>query len=225
MTLAIASGAGILGKRYGPEFPIGIMAAMVVIAAILANKLVAIGPFAAPGGIVVISSTFLITDILSEKWGREVAQRAVWVGFYSLLALVITLFIATRWEAPFFAKEQADAFASVLGLTPRITLASIIAYLFSQNHDVWAFHFWKNVSGGKHLWLRNNASTIVSQAIDTVIFITIAFYGIFPIVPLIIDMIILKTVIALLDTPFIYIVSWVVDRSPMKENLSFIKSN
>lgn len=95
-----------------------------------------------------------------------------------------------------------------LGQTGRIVAASLIAYIVAQNHDVWAYHFWKKLTKGKHLWLRNNLSTGVSQIIDSVLFTTIAFYGITPVVPIIMSTIVLKFIIAALDTPFLYAVRW-----------------
>lgn len=212
VTLGIASAAGVLGRRYGVEYPIALLAGLVVIAAILANKLVTFLSMTVPAGVIVMSSTYLITDYLAEKWGREVAHKAVWAGFCALVTLVVTLEMAIRWPAAPFALERAEQFASVLSLTPRITIASIAAYLLSQHHDIWAFHYWKERCEGKHLWLRNNASTIVSQFIDSVIFTTIAFYGTFPIGWMIVEMWLIKALIALLDTPFIYLVVWLVDR-------------
>lgn len=90
----------------------------------------------------------------------------------------------------------------------RIVLASMIAYLVSQHHDVWAFLKWREVTKGKHLWLRNNASTIISQGIDTILFITIAFYGVVPnniLLQMMLYQWIWKLIVALLDTPFVYI--------------------
>lgn len=222
MTLGIASFSAYLGKVYGVAFPIGIMGTLVVIASVLANKLVVVGNFVLPAGIIVASSTFLITDILSEKWGRQTAQQAVWVGFYGIILFVISLWIAIEWAAPEFAQGKADMFKEVLGLTPRITFASIVAYFVSQNHDVWAFEMWREKFNGRHLWLRNNASTIVSQFIDSVIFITIAFYGVLPIGQMIIDMWMIKTLIALLDTPMIYIVRWMINREEQKVSMPTI---
>jgi hypothetical protein len=91
-------------------------------------------------------------------------------------------------------------------------VASLTAYLFSQYHDVWAFHFWKRVTTERFLWLRNNASTIVSQLLDSVVFITIAFYGSLPVMPLIFGQWVVKVGIALLDTPFVYLLVYVVRR-------------
>ena len=98
----------------------------------------------------------------------------------------------------------------------RVTVAGLVAYIISQSHDVWAFHVWKRVTRGKWLWLRNNASTIVSQLIDTVIFITLAFYGVVPnniLLKLIIGQWMWKAVVAVLDTPFVYLGVYVLRKS------------
>lgn len=216
-TLAISSLSAVIGKRYGIGYIIAIMAALVVIANIMAGKIVVFGPFVVPAAVIVYASTFLLTDIVSEKWGKQQARKAVWAGFYANIVLVVAVFIAVKWPSAPFAKDYSDQFASVLGLVPRIVLASMVAYLLSQHHDVFAFHFWKDRTGGKYLWLRNIASTAVSQAIDTVVFITIAFYGVMDIVPLLIGQYVVKLIIAGVDTPFIYGVVWLMDKIPAKE--------
>ena len=216
-TLAITSIAAILGKRYGVEYLIATVAALIVMAAIFANKIVVFGPFTVPAGVIVFSMTFLITDILSEKWGKKYARRAVWAGFYASLILVVSTYIVANWKPAPFAVEISDMFSKVVALTPRIVFASLVAYLLSQHHDVWAFHFWKKKTKGKYLWFRNNASTIVSQFIDSTVFITLAFYGIFPIWPLILGQWVVKMIIAVIDTPFLYIVIKLIDRIKSKE--------
>ncbi len=204
-TLCTTTLFALLGRRYGVEFPLTFMATLVVAAAVLANKLVSFGPFSVPAGIIVASATFLMTDILSEMWDRSVASRAVWIGFLALVVFTIALEAAVQWPAASFAAERAKAFNTVLGQAPRIALASIAAYLISQHHDVWAYHFLKKKLNNRHLWLRNNASTILSQLFDSIVFITIAFYGVLPITEMIFDMWIVKVIIAILDTPFIYL--------------------
>jgi queuosine precursor transporter len=206
ITLAVTSFTAVLGKKYGVEYLIGTMAALTVMANIFASKIVLFGPFTVPAGVIVFSMTFLITDLLSEVWGKKAAKKAIWVGFYVNVILVVSVFIVVNWPAAPFALDFAEKFGEVLALAPRIAIAGFIAYVISQNHDVWAFHFWKKLTKGKHLWLRNNASTIVSQLIDSVVFITIAFYGLFPIWPLILGQWIVKVFIAILDTPFMYII-------------------
>ncbi len=203
-TFVIGSISGVLGKRYGVEYPIALVSALVVMANIFANKIVQFGSYTVPAGVIVFSMTFFITDLISEKWGKKAAQKAVWSGFFSSLVLVVSVYIVTNWQPAPYAVEFSKIFSQALALTPRITIAGFIAYLISQHHDIWAFHFWKKKTKGKHLWLRNNASTIVSQLLDSVIFTFLAFYGVFPVWPLILGTWIVKIIIALMDTPFIY---------------------
>jgi len=212
VTFVVGSIAGLLGKKYGVEYPIALMASLVVMANIFANKIVVFGPFTVPAGVIVFSMTFFITDLLSEKWGKKYAKKAIWAGLYASLLLVISVYIVTAWQPAPFATEMSEMFTKVLALTPRIAIAGFIAYIISQNHDVWAFHFWKRLTKGKHLWLRNNASTVVSQLIDSVVFIVIAFYGIFPIWNMILGMWVVKSLIALIDTPFMYGAIWLMDK-------------
>jgi len=213
ITLAVASFSGIIGKRWGVQYIIAISAALIVIVNVMNTKLVAVGPYVVPGGALLFGATFLLTDIISEKFGKKYAKQAVWAGFFSLIIFVIMLWIVLNWDAAPFAVDTAKSFSEVLGLAPRIVLGSMVAYLVGQHHDVWAFHFWKKITRGKHLWLRNNASTAVSQFIDSFIFVVIAFYGIVPnIMTLIISVYIFKLLIAVADTPFIYGVSYLMDR-------------
>ena len=213
-TLAISSLSGVIGKRYGIEYVIAIMASLVVVANVIAGKIVIFGPFVVPAAVIVYASTFLITDIISEKWGKQQARKAVWAGFYANLVLVVAVFIAVNWQAAPFALDFSEKFSSVLGIVPRVILASMVAYLLSQHHDIFAFHKWKEKTKGRHLWLRNTASTAVSQVIDTGIFITIAFYGVMDIVPLLIGQYVVKLLIAVMDTPFIYSIIWLMDKVP-----------
>lgn len=175
-----------------------------VISQVLASKIVLLGGLVVPAGVLAYSITFVATDVISEIWGKDVAKRVVWGGFISvLISLLLIKGALLLPAASFWPHEQA--FNTILSSTPRIILASFIAYLVSQAHDVWAFHFWKDRFQGRHLWLRNNLSTIVSQVIDTVLFIGIAFYGSMPILPIIAGQLIIKWGIALLDTPLVYL--------------------
>ncbi|MDK2893593.1 MAG: queuosine precursor transporter, partial [Thermotoga sp.] len=154
----------------------GIFVSALTISNVIAGKLVNIGPFLVPVAVLCYPITFAVTDIVSEVYGKRTAQKMVWTGFFTSLILVIYSQIAVFYPpASIFANNEA--FVKVFGSTPRIVLASILAYILSQTHDVWAFHFWKKVTRGSHLWLRNNLSTMVSQFIDTLTFITVAFAG------------------------------------------------
>ncbi|MFQ6051206.1 MAG: queuosine precursor transporter [Candidatus Hydrothermarchaeota archaeon] len=212
LTLGVVAISAIFAEIYGVEIAIGVFAALTVIANVLAFKIVNFAIFSVPSAVIIYASTFLMTDIVGERFGKKYARNAVWSGFIANLIYVLAATIAVKWEpAPFMSADSVLAFDKVLGFAPRVVFASMVAYLISQHHDVFAFHWWKEKTKGKHLWLRNNASTMVSQAIDTTIFITLAFYGSMPLLPMIIGQYTVKVLIAMIDTPFIYAVNFLAD--------------
>ncbi|GAB1451145.1 queuosine precursor transporter [Draconibacterium sp.] len=162
-------------------------------------------------GNVVYATSFLITDILSENYGKEEAKKAVWIGFFSLISMTVLMNI-TLFYVPLagdgFAQQAHEATTTIFSLMPRIALASLAAYMLSQHHDVWAFHFWKNrFPENRHLWVRNNLSTVVSQLIDSGVFVLIAFYGVFEtgiLFEIFLTTYFLKFIVAVADTPFVY---------------------
>lgn len=158
-------------------------------------------------GNVLYASVFLSTDLLSEFHGKKEARKGVLLGFVTLLMMVTYMQVALYFQpaADDFAQPHLQA---LFGFMPRIALASMVAYLVSQLHDVWAFHAIRERTGGRMLWLRNNASTMVSQLLDSAIFCTIAFWGLFPVNvfwEIMLSTYIIKVVVAVLDTPFIYL--------------------
>lgn len=158
-------------------------------------------------GNILYASVFFATDLLSEHYGKEEAKKAVVLGFLSLVLAVVYMQIALLFvpAETDFAHPHLEAVFSVL---PRVVLASMTAYMVSQWHDIWAFHFWKARTRGRHLWLRNNASTVVSQFMDTAVFCTIAFWGLFPMsvwLQILVSTYLIKILVAFLDTPFIYL--------------------
>ncbi len=182
-----------------------------VLAAVLASKIIAVGGLVVPAGVLAYSLTFLITDVISEIWGKERAQTVVVGGFITLVLVFVLTGISIIWPPASFWPHQ-QAYETILGSSARIMVASLTAYLFSQYHDVWAFHFWRRVTTERFLWLRNNASTIVSQLLDSVVFIAIAFYGVMPLVPLILGQWVVKVGVAVLDTPLVYLLVYLVRR-------------
>ena len=172
-----------------------------------------------PAGVLAYAASFTITDFVGEVFGKKAANRLVQFGFVALMWLIaVTIFADILPIAPWQAK-QAEFFHHMFGANISITLGGLVAYLISQHHDVWAYHYWKKVTRGKHMWLRNNASTIVSQLIDTTVFITLAFH-VFPwllggwvaplsvIASMILGQWIIKIIIALADTPVLYVAVW-----------------
>ncbi len=177
---------------------------------VIASKVIILFGFAAPAGIIVYPVTFMVTDVISEVYGKKKSRRVVWFGF----AMMILLLILTRvaiWlpSAPFYKNQ--GAFEQIFSASNRIIVASLIAYLASQTCDVALFHFWKGVTRGRHLWIRNNVSTMTSQLVDTVLFIFIAFYGTYTLsdcLRLIGGQYLFKFAFAILDTPFVYLGVW-----------------
>ena len=183
----------------------------VIVANIQVIQTVELFGLAATLGNIVYASSFLVTDILSENYGKKEAQKAVWIGFFSLISMTLLMNLALAFQplaGDEFATIAHDATSTIFGLMPRIAIASLAAYLLSQRHDVWAYHFWKKrFSKENQIWLRNNLSTMVSQLIDSSVFVLIAFYGVFEtpvLIEIFITTYILKFVVAAADTPFIY---------------------
>ncbi|HII16531.1 TPA: queuosine precursor transporter [Candidatus Woesearchaeota archaeon] len=167
-------------------------------------------------GNIIYGTTFLATDILSENYGKKEAKKAVWIGFFTLIATTIVMQLSLLF-VPDASDFSNDAMHAIFGFLPRIAIASITAYLISQTHDIITFTLLKERTKGKHLWLRNNLSTIISQLIDNIVFTWIAFVGLFGlfgwkqlfpwevIIEIFVISYILKVVVALCDTPIVYL--------------------
>ncbi len=216
--------------------------ALLTISNVIASRLVSLDLWIAqvlvPLGVVAYPFTFTVTDIAGEVYGKKAASLIVKTGFAAQLlafALIITsLAAATPGNLPGFIPGQENidqSLHTLLGLSPTLIIASITAYLASQFHDVWAFHMWREKTQGRWLWLRNNASTLVSQLIDTVVFIGLAFTllpaasnalldtAIHVIPPgqalqLMAGQYLVKAIIALIDTPIVYLGVHMLRRNP-----------
>lgn len=187
----------------------GLFFATLLVANVISSKVIMVWGIILPAAAICYPWTFAFTDVIGECWGKNTAKQIVNIGFtLNIVALVFYQIAMMLPAAPFW--QGQDAFVLVLQGSMRIIVASMISYLISQKIDVHIFHKIREKTNGKHLWLRNNISTATSQLIDTVIFITIAFYGIVPIVPMIVAQYVVKLIIAGLDTPLVYgLVNWV----------------
>lgn len=177
----------------------------VIVANIQVTKTIVLFGMEATLGNIVYATSFLATDILSEFYSKESAGKAVKIGFFSLITMTVLMQFALMFKpAPSDAMQQS--LQTLFSLMPRITLGSLIAYLISNTHDIYAYQFWKKRS--KALWIRNNFSTFVSQAIDSLLFTAIAFWGTFEInvlIQIFISTLVLKWIVAVFDTPFMYL--------------------
>jgi uncharacterized integral membrane protein (TIGR00697 family) len=182
------------------------------IATILANiqvlKIVQLFGFTATLGNIAYASLFLATDILSENHSRKDAHLAVLVGFLTMLLTILIMTLALAFQ-PAPSDFVQPSLKVIFGFLPRVLAASLCAYLVSQFYDVASYHFLKKRKPGtRWLWLRNNLSTLVAQLLDTLIFTTIAFYGVFEgnvFASIVWTTYALKALTALLDTPGIYL--------------------
>ncbi|MEQ6388513.1 queuosine precursor transporter, partial [Bacillaceae bacterium S4-13-58] len=184
----------------------------IAFATILANiqvlKTVELFGLTATLGNVLYGSSFLATDILNERYGEKEAKKAVWLGFFSLGMMIVTMQFGLRF-IPHSEDFAQGSLETIFGLVPRIALGSLIAYIISQYFDVWVYSKIKAmIPSDRLLWVRNNVSTMISQLLDTTIFCTIAFLGTYPMetwIQIFITTYVLKFLVAALDTPFLYI--------------------
>lgn len=212
-----------------------VLAALFVVTLVLTN-IIGIKLFRAPfnpdfaltTGILTYPATFLFTDLVSEIYGKKRADFMVIVGFFmSLMMLAIVqlaLFVEPHpyWvpsEGAFYATagEYQMAYKSVFALNGVLLVGSMLAYLCAQLVDNYLYHFWKNLTKGKHLWLRNNGSTWISQLVDTLIVNSILFFIGFGMdfgtgFKIMGTIYLYKLVIAVSDTPFIYLGVYVIKR-------------
>jgi hypothetical protein len=159
-------------------------------------------------GILPYPLTFLITDLISEIYGRKKANQVVTAGIFASLFSMSIILVADLVPAIPSSPVNDKVFSSVFALSPIAVLASMLAYLCAQYVDIAIYHFWKKLTNGKFLWLRNNFSTFTSQFIDT--FLVVGLLCIFKVLPwslfygLVVSGFLFKILIALVDTPFLY---------------------
>ena len=178
---------------------------------LIANKFVSVDlgfkAFIVSAGILPYPLTFLVTDLISELYGQKKANIVVFSGFVASMFVLLFLWLGGQFNAIPSSIVNDDTYNAVFQNAWRIIAASMIAYLFAQFIDVRIFHFWKRLTNGNHLWLRNNGSTIASQLIDTTLVVIILFVGVWEsgqIVSAIIDGWLFKMLMAAIDTPIIY---------------------
>lgn len=167
-----------------------------------------------PAGVIAYPFTFLATDLISELFGRKRAQMLVWVGFGMNVFMLILMSVNHWLPNSAGVSGGLDLFEGVYQFMVGNTIASMIAYLIAQSVDVRMYHFWKRLTKGKHLWLRNNASTTVSQLVDSTAIIAILYLAgnlgdaidnVGAVIILILNSYLFKFFFALFDTPIMYL--------------------
>jgi uncharacterized integral membrane protein (TIGR00697 family) len=224
-TLALDLGLTVLMYRvFGREGLLGCIVLAILLANLQGPKLTIIFGFQTSLGVIFYSGIFFATDLLSEKYGRAEAGRAVLIGFAVSCIIVLMLSMGlmfeptTRPETAEFSQRIQTSFENILDFTPRFVFGSLLAYLVSQSLDVWLFHWIKRKTSGRWLWLRNNLSTMTSQLVDTFLYSFVVWWGVVDLQTAIQLGLVkygFKVCIAAIDTPFIYwALSW--DRNPVR---------
>ena len=193
----------------------GLFVALLVVCNLIANKFVSVdlgflgfsNPFILSAGVLPYPLTFLITDVLSEFYGKKKTNQVIITGFIASIVILGVLLLGSLFNSIDGSPVSDDTYNMVFKNSWRVIGASMVAYLAAQFVDVKLFHFWKNLTNGKHLWLRNNGSTILSQFIDTTLVVSVLFIGVKSfddIQSMIIDGWLFKAMVALFDTPIFY---------------------
>lgn len=197
----------------------------IFITCLIAANIIAGKLWLAPFGIVLTTGVFcfplvyIIGDVLPEVYGLKKAQQVIWIGFVANALAVAFFYLSLSAPFPVFWTGQ-EAFATVLGFTPRLLMASFCGYLIGTNVNAWVLVQVKALTGGRWLWLRTISSTIVGESIDSAIFIALAFWGILPtaaIGSMIIAQAVFKTAYEVLATPLTYVVVAWVKRAELSE--------
>ncbi len=179
-----------------------------IVSNITAVKLINVGDFILPGAIIIFPITYIIGDVLTEVYGYAKARRVIWLGFLANIFAVATFAVVGVLPAAGFWGAQ-EAYDTILGATPRILGASLIAYLVGEFANAYVLARLKVATEGRFLWLRTIGSTVVGQSLDSAIFIVIAFSGILPtsvLITTIVVQAVAKTAYEALATPLTYLV-------------------
>ena len=160
-------------------------------------------------GILPYPITFLITDLISEIFGKKKANQVVVAGIFASFFSIGIVLVADAVPAIANSPINDATFNEVFSLSPLAVLASMIAYLLAQFVDIRIYHYWKKITQGKHLWLRNNFSTFASQFLDTfTVILLLCFFGVLSwdmFLGLVVSGFIFKVLVAAIDTPFLYV--------------------
>ena len=196
---------------------VGVFVGVLLISNIGATKLIAFGPLITDGGAFLFPLAYIIGDVLSEVYGFKAARKAILVGFAMSIVAAVTFWLV-QISPPADGYENQEAFEAVLGFVPRIVLASIAGYLVGQLLNAYVLVRIKERTKERHLWLRLIGSTAVGEFADTLVFCTIAFYGVITGADFVIYVLVgylYKTLLEVVLLPVTYpLIGWVKRREP-----------
>ena len=181
MAVTARGGGREAGAAVGRWLPLvtGLFVTVLIISNIIAVKLVTIGPLVVTAAIVLFPVSYILADVLTEVYGYAVARRTIWIGFLCNLVAVLAIMAGGLIPAAPFWDGQ-DAYDAILGYSSRLLAASFVAYLGGEFLNAFVLAKLKLRTGGRHLWLRTIGSTLVGQAVDSAVFVVVAFAGVLP---------------------------------------------
>lgn len=187
---------------------LGLFVAVLLISNVASSKVLDLGPFTFDGGTILFPISYIFGDILTEVYGYRRSRRVIWTGFFAAF-LMSAVFIIVGKLPPAADWPNQEAYEKILGLTPRIVIASLIAYFAGEFSNSYTLAKMKIFSKGKWLWTRTIGSTVVGEGVDTVLFVFIAFYGVFPeslLLSILVSNYIFKVCFEAAFTPFTYMI-------------------
>jgi queuosine precursor transporter len=189
----------------------GLFVAVLLISNTVSTKILDLGPLQFDGGTILFPLAYIFGDVLTEVYGYKKTRKIIWLGFGSIL-LMSVVYGVVGMLPPAQGWNNNDAYMQILGIVPRIALASMIAYFAGEFSNSYVLAKMKVWTKGKWLWTRTIGSTIVGEGIDTALFVLIAFYGVLPnslLVAVLISNYVFKVGIEVLFTPVTYkVVGW-----------------
>lgn len=186
----------------------GAYVAAVALCGFHGTKLLGLGPLTFDAGLITYAFPFLVTDICSEVYGTRYSQKIVFGGLIGVITAIITTKISLVLPAS-SDWHLANEYDAIFNAGGRIAFAVICTFVVSQLVDIYVFSWLRKKTDGKYLWLRNNVSTMVGGLLDAVIFTTIAFYGVYPVLPIIFSAYTARIIITAIDTPLVYLGVWI----------------
>ena len=222
--IIVASLSTCLGAYYArlknrSDLLVALYATFTVLSQILAAKIAIFDlgfvQAVAPAATLIFAVTFLLTDIVNEKFGKAETLKMIGISFVCQIVMLAFVFFATHLPpAPFWENQQE--WELIFSLVPRITIASLVVFLLTESLDAYLFQLIKKWTNGRYLWMRNAFSSIISLSIDTVLFAILAFGGTgIPLLPLMLGQFFAKWTVAVVDIPFMYLNRWIQGRNHM----------
>lgn len=209
----LAVGAAYFTRRDGrSDALIALYVTLVIASNVVASKIVSydllFAVLFAPGATPLFAATFLITDIVNERFGKRETLRMIALAFFAQIVFLLFSYMAlSATPAPFFQNQAA--FEAVFSAVPRIALAGLVTFLVCEVLDAYLYQWLRAKTRGRHLWLRNALSSLPAMLLDSAIFVTLAFYGTTPIMPLIVGLTAVKWLVGIIDIPFMYLARFV----------------